>query len=129
MKALAFYGKIVPFELRGFGKGQAAIDMGDQFLTLMETSTPHSDRHWHFGLVIDDPSRVRELARATGAKLLEKGIFSISLIRGATVEIVEYRKVQFTKAPEVLKGMKFSPLEKSADPTRQLAAKGIKVHG
>ena len=41
--ALAFYGKIFRFTLRGRGKGQAFIDMGDQFLALMETRTPHED--------------------------------------------------------------------------------------
>jgi catechol 2,3-dioxygenase-like lactoylglutathione lyase family enzyme len=33
-EALAFYGKIFAFTLRGRGKGQAFIDMGDQFLAL-----------------------------------------------------------------------------------------------
>jgi catechol 2,3-dioxygenase-like lactoylglutathione lyase family enzyme len=46
--ALAFYGKIFSFELRGRGKGQAFIDMGDQFIALMETKSPHSDRHRAF---------------------------------------------------------------------------------
>ena len=35
-EALAFYGKIFRFTLRGRGKGQAFIDMGDQFLALTE---------------------------------------------------------------------------------------------
>jgi catechol 2,3-dioxygenase-like lactoylglutathione lyase family enzyme len=35
-QALAFYGKIFAFTLRGRGKGQAFIDMGDQFLALTE---------------------------------------------------------------------------------------------
>jgi lactoylglutathione lyase len=45
--------------------------------------------------------------------------------RDNRIEVVEYRNVQFTKAPEVLKGMKFSHLEKSAEAMQQLAHKGI----
>ena len=44
-EALSFYGQIFSFELRGRSKGQAFIDMGDQFIALMETSSPHSDQH------------------------------------------------------------------------------------
>src|SRR5690242_4366997 len=63
-EALAFYGKIFRFTLRGRGDGQAFIDMGDQFLALMETRTPHQDRHRHFGLVVDDRAEVAKLAKA-----------------------------------------------------------------
>ena len=51
-EALAFYGKIFSFTLRGRGEGRAFVDMGDQFLALMETKTPHQDRIRHFGLVV-----------------------------------------------------------------------------
>ena len=47
--ALSFYRKIFSFELRGRGKGQAFIDMGDQFIALMETESSHSDRHLWIG--------------------------------------------------------------------------------
>ncbi len=39
-QALAFYGKIFRFTLRGRGQAQAFIDMGDQFLALMEVKAP-----------------------------------------------------------------------------------------
>jgi catechol 2,3-dioxygenase-like lactoylglutathione lyase family enzyme len=70
-EALAFYRRIFAFELRGEAEGQAFIDMGDQFIALMASGSPHSDKHRHFGLVVDDRSRVRELARAAGATMLE----------------------------------------------------------
>jgi catechol 2,3-dioxygenase-like lactoylglutathione lyase family enzyme len=47
-EALSFYGQIFSFELRGRSKGQAFIDMGDQFIAWMETSAPHSGKHRHF---------------------------------------------------------------------------------
>jgi catechol 2,3-dioxygenase-like lactoylglutathione lyase family enzyme len=126
-EALSFYGKIFSFELRGRGKGQAFVDMGDQFIALMETSSTHSDRQRHFGVVVDDRSRVRDLARAAGATLLEGDFLDFLDPWGNRIEVVEYRDIQFTKAPEVLEGMKFSHLEKSAEAKQQLADKGIKT--
>jgi lactoylglutathione lyase len=45
---------------------------------------------------------------------------------GNRIEVVEYRDIQYTKAPEVLRGMSLSRLEKSVDAKKQLAEKGIK---
>lgn len=69
-EALAFYGSIFTFKLRGRENGSAFIDMGDQFIALMETPAPSSDRERHFGLVVDDRAAVRQLAEAAGAKVL-----------------------------------------------------------
>jgi catechol 2,3-dioxygenase-like lactoylglutathione lyase family enzyme len=123
--ALAFYRKIFSFELRGRGKGQAFIDMGDQFIALMETESSHSDRHRHFGLVVDDRSQVRELARAAGATLLEGDFLDFLDPWGNRIEVVEYRDVQFSKASEVLQGMRLTKLGKSDDARKQLADKGM----
>jgi catechol 2,3-dioxygenase-like lactoylglutathione lyase family enzyme len=125
-EALSFYGQIFSFELRGRSKGQAFIDMGDQFIALMETSSPHSDQHRHFGLVVDDRSRVLDLVRAVGATLLEGNFLDFLDPWGNRIEVVEYRDIQFTKAPEVLRSMNFSHLEKSDEAMKQLADKGIK---
>jgi hypothetical protein len=100
--------------------------MGDRFIALMETSWPHSDKDRHFGLVVDDRSHVRDLARAAGATLLEGDFLDFIDPWGNRIEVVEYRDIQFTKAPEVLQGMKFSHLEKSAAAKQQLSDKGIK---
>src|SRR5436309_1918546 len=67
-QALAFYGRIFTFTLRGKSKDQAFIDMGDQFLALMQVKEPHHDRHRHFGVVVDDRSKVRDLAKEAGAE-------------------------------------------------------------
>ena len=48
-QALDFYGKIFDFTLRGKRPGNAFIELGDQFINLMETPTPHEDRRRHFG--------------------------------------------------------------------------------
>jgi catechol 2,3-dioxygenase-like lactoylglutathione lyase family enzyme len=124
--ALAFYRKIFSFELRGHGKGQAFIDMGDQFIALMETDAPHTDQSRHFGLVVDNRSEVRELARAAGATLLEGDFLDFLDPWGNRIEVVEYRDVRFSKVPGVLQGMKLAHLEKSDEARKQLADKGLK---
>lgn len=41
------------------------------------------------------------------------------------IQVVEYRDLQFTKAPEVLRGMRLSHLDKSEKARKELAAKGL----
>ncbi len=53
-QALAFYGSIFEFELRGRGARMAFIDLGDQFLALSEGRTQGADEDRHLGLVVDD---------------------------------------------------------------------------
>ena len=125
-EALAFYGKIFAFTLRGRGKGQAFIDMGDQFLALSETKEPHQDRRRHFGLVVDDRARVRALAQAAGARMVEGPFLDFLDPWGNRIEVVAYADIQFSKAPHVLRGMQLDGA-KSADAKRQLAAKGMAV--
>jgi catechol 2,3-dioxygenase-like lactoylglutathione lyase family enzyme len=123
-EALAFYGRIFRFTLRGRGPGQVFIDMGDQFLALNETRTPHEDRHRHFGLVVDDRGKVRELALAAGARMIEGPFLDFLDPWGNRVEVVGYGDIQFTKAPHVLDGMKLA-LNKTDKALKQLADKGM----
>ena len=105
--ALAFYGAIFTFTLRGRAPGHAFIDLGDQFLALAETpgvrvgETPTR----HFGLVVDDREAVRPLVEATGATILSGGFLDFLDPWGNRVEIVEYGQVQFTKVAGVLAAM------------------------
>jgi catechol 2,3-dioxygenase-like lactoylglutathione lyase family enzyme len=47
-KALAFYGQLFRFELRGKTKSVAVIDLGDQFIALQKGRRQPADdgRHW-----------------------------------------------------------------------------------
>ena len=45
----------------------------------------------HFGLVVDDRSRVRELAEAAGAKILKGGFLDFLDPWGNRIQVVEYR--------------------------------------
>jgi hypothetical protein len=110
--------------LRGRGKGQAFIDLGDQFLALMETKTPHQDRDRHFGLVVNDRAQVRELAQAAGARVLDGPFLDFIDPWGNRIEIIAYADVQFSKAPPVLRGMQFDG-EKSEKARKELADKGM----
>src|SRR5690348_16249146 len=70
-EALAFYGRIFSFSLRGRQERADFIDLGDQFIALMEGPLRAERGHRHFGLVVDDRSAVRALAAEAGAELLD----------------------------------------------------------
>ena len=123
-EALAFFGKIFSFTLRGRGERQAFIDLGDQFLALMQTEAPHQDRTRHFGLVVDDRARVRQLAEAAGARMVDGPFLDFLDPWGNRIEVVAYADIQFSKAPHVLRGMNF-PGDKSAKAQQELAAKDM----
>ena len=123
-EALAFYGRIFTFTLRGKGEGQAFIDMGDQFLALMQGRSQGPDDERHFGLVVDDRSQVRALASAAGAKVLEGPFLDFLDPWGNRIQVVEYADLQFTKTDAVLGAMGLR-LGKSAEAREELKAKGM----
>jgi catechol 2,3-dioxygenase-like lactoylglutathione lyase family enzyme len=127
--ALAFYGAIFAFTLRGRGKGMAFLDMGDQFLALAETSAAVARPadyvpEGHFGLVVDDRAHARALAEAAGARLVEGGALDFLDPWGNRIEVVAYADVQFSKTSGVLAGMSLN-LRKTDDAQRQLVGKGM----
>ena len=123
-EALEFYGRIFRFTLRGKGKGQAFIDMGDQFIALMQVGAKHRDSPRHFGLVVDDRSAVRSLVEEAGGELLDGPFLDFLDPWGNRVEIVQYSDIQFTKAPHVLRGMGLN-LAKNDNAKKELAEKGM----
>jgi len=74
-EALAFYGRIFDFQLRGKSKTMAFIDLGDQFIALQVGRKQSADDGRHFGLVVDDKERARAALKAAGVKLID-GPFS-----------------------------------------------------
>jgi catechol 2,3-dioxygenase-like lactoylglutathione lyase family enzyme len=123
-EALAFYGKIFAITLRGRGERQAFVDMGDQFLALMETAAPHRDQARHFGLVVDDRARVRALAQTAGAQMIDGPFLDFLDPWGNRIEVISYADVQFSKAPHVLRGMQFDG-GKSAKAKQELTDKNM----
>jgi catechol 2,3-dioxygenase-like lactoylglutathione lyase family enzyme len=122
--ALAFYGQIFQFTLRGKGEGAAFIDMGDQFIALMQGPARAERSQRHFGLVAEDRAAVRALAEAAGAVLLDGPFLDFLDPWGNRVEVVGYADIQFTKAPHILRGMGLA-LHKTEKARRELAEKGM----
>ena len=53
-EALAFYGRLFEFKLRGENDKMAFIDLGDRFIALQKGRKQPADDGRHFGLVVDD---------------------------------------------------------------------------
>ena len=124
-EALAFYGRIFEFELRGRGPRMAFIDLGDQFVALAAGRTQGPDEHRHFGLVVDSKRFTREALAEAGVEVLPGRGLDFRDPWGNVVEVVEYSEVQFTKEPRVLAGMRLADLEKLEQALEELRAKNL----
>jgi lactoylglutathione lyase len=124
-EALAFYGRLFDFELRGRSKTSAFIDLGDQFLALQKGRTQAPDDGRHFGLVVDDKEALRRALAEAGVRPLSGRFLDFLDPWGNRVEIVSYDNVQFTKAPNVLQGMGLSRLAKNNKAVKELRDKGM----
>jgi lactoylglutathione lyase len=124
-EALAWYGRFFEFELRGrAGNSMAFVDMGDQFLALARSAPSAPDAERHLGLVVDDKEAARAELVAAGVEVTRAPNLSFRDPWGNHVQVVDYRDVQFTKAPEVLRGMGLE-LEKSEQARAELRAAGL----
>jgi lactoylglutathione lyase len=124
-EALAFYGRLFDFELRGRSKTSAFIDLGDQFLALQKGRAQPADDGRHFGLVVDDKEAVRNALADAGIAPLAGPFLDFLDPWGNRIEIVGYDNIQFTKAPNVLRGMGLAQLSKNEQAREELAAKGM----
>ncbi len=124
-EALAFYGRIFRFTLRGRGRQSAFIDMGDQFIGLSAGRTQAPDGHRHLGLVVDDKEAVRRALEEAGAEIVPGRGLDFRDPWGNRIQVVQYDEIQFTKAPHVLRGIGLDGLGKSEAALAELRAKGI----
>jgi lactoylglutathione lyase len=123
--ALEFYGRIFEFELRGRAGRMAFVDMGDQFIALAAGRTQTPDAQRHFGLVVDDKELARRALQEAGVDVQLRGSVDFRDPWGNHVQIVQYDEIQFTKAPEVLRGMGLERLTKGEQALEELRAKGL----
>ena len=123
-EALEFYGRVFDFTLRGRGRGMAFIDMGDQFIALSAGRTQEPDSHRHIGLVVDDLDAARRSLEEAGARILPGRGLDFLDPWGNHFQVVEYRQIQFTKAPEIVRGMGLE-LDKSPEAIEELREKGL----
>ena len=123
--ALEFYGRIFEFELRGRSARMAFIDMGDQFIAIAEGRKQPPDRARHFGLVVDDKEATRRALESAGVELQPGRGLDFLDPWGNQIQVVDYRDIQFTKAPEILRGMGLDGLAKSERALAELSEKGL----
>jgi catechol 2,3-dioxygenase-like lactoylglutathione lyase family enzyme len=123
--ALDFYGQLFEIELRGRVHGMAFIEMGDQFIALAEGRSQAPDSARHFGLVVDDREAVRAALAETEAEIIPSRGLDFRDPWGNHVQVVEYGDIQFTKAPEILRGMGMPTLGKTPEAQAELREKGL----
>jgi predicted enzyme related to lactoylglutathione lyase len=126
-EALAFYGRLFRFELRSKSATMAFIDLGDQFIALQKGRRQAADDGRHVGLVVDDKEAARKALNAAGVALIGGPFLDFRDPWGNRIEIVGYDNIQFTKAPNVLRGMGLAHLAKNEQAQKELAGKGMSV--
>ena len=124
--ALDFYGRFVEFEIVSRSATAAFIYLGDQFINFSKGRHQAPDDARHFGLVVDDKAAVRAALQEMGVEILPGRFLDFLDPWGNRVEIVSYRNIQFTKAPNVLRGMGLDRLGKTEDALAELAKKGMR---
>ena len=124
-EALAFYGRLFEFELRGREEDAVFIDLGDQFIALQKGRKQPADDGRHFGLVVDDKEAVRQALIAAGIEIVPGPFLDFLDPWGNRIEIVGYQNIQFSKAPNVLRGMGLAHLKKTPGAIKELAEKGM----
>jgi predicted enzyme related to lactoylglutathione lyase len=124
-EALAFYGRLFDFKLRSKDEASAFIDLGDQFLALQKGRSQAPDDGRHFGLVVDDKDAIRTALAAAGIEPLPGPFLDFRDPWGNRIEIVGYENIQFTKAPNVLRGMGLAHLSKNEKAINELTDKGM----
>ena len=124
-EALEFYGRLFEIKLRGRGPGMAFIDAGDQFIALSEGRRGGPEDHRHIGLVVDDKRAIRRALKELGVETLPGRGLDFLDPWGNRWQVVQYSEIQFTKAPEVLRGMGLGHLRKTDDALEELRKKGL----
>jgi catechol 2,3-dioxygenase-like lactoylglutathione lyase family enzyme len=124
-EALAFYGRLFAFELRGRAPGMAFIDMGDQFIALAAGRTQPPDDARHFGLVVADREAARERLEQEGVELTGGRGVEFRDPWGNHVQVVDYRDIQFSKTDAVLAAMGLGELEKRPGAIKELEDRGL----
>ena len=124
-EALAFYGRLFTFELRGKSESMAFIDLGDQFIALQKGRKQPPDDGRHFGLVVENKEIARKTLKAAGVAALDGPFLDFRDPWGNRIEIVGYENIQFTKAPNVLRGMGLTQLTKNEKAKKELAEKSM----
>ena len=103
--AIEFYGQL--FELGEIERhGTAAfIELGDQFIALMQGRSQPPDKTRHFGLVVDDKEHTRRALESAGVEILPRRFLDFLDPWGNRVQVVQYDQIRFAKTSDVLEEM------------------------
>jgi lactoylglutathione lyase len=123
--ALELYGRLFSFEMRGRMRGMAFIDAGDQFLALSEGRSQEPDDARHFGLVVDDLEAVRTAVEREGLRVVPSPGLDFVDPWGNRFQVVDYRNIQFERAPGVKRKLGIEGLEKTAAARREIEERGL----
>ena len=126
-EALAWYGRFFDLELRGRGGVLDGVrrDGADQFIASSRARSQKPDDDRHFGLVVDDKAALRKALEEAGVHVTRAPNFGFHDPWGNHVQAVDYRDVQFTKAPEVARAMGIDGFEKTDEAKAELRGKGL----
>ena len=124
-EAINFYKKLFKFELRKKNDSQAFIDLGDQFINFIKGRHQSIDIRRHFGLVVEDKEAVKKLLIKNNIELLAGKFLDFLDPWGNRIEIISYDNIQFSKAPNVLRGMGLNHLKKNNSAIKELTEKGM----
>jgi lactoylglutathione lyase len=123
--ALELYGRLFELTLRGRAGRMAFIDMGDQFLALSEGRRQPADESRHFGLVVDDKQAVRAAIEREGLRIVPGRRLDFLDPWGNRFEIVDYRDIQFERAPGVKRKLGIEALEKTDAAREEIRDRGL----
>jgi len=126
-EAVALYGRLFDFSMRGRGRRMAFLDMGDQFLAIAQGRSQPPDDERHFGLVVDDVARAREAVLREGLRIASDTgqSFDFRDPWGNRFQVVGYGDIQFERTDGVKRKLGIEELRKTADAKRQIAERGL----
>ena len=124
-EALALYGRLFSFELRGRAPGMAFIDMGDQFLALSDGRRQPPDEERHFGLVVDDIEQAREAVRREGLEEVPSRGLDFLDPWGNHFQVVDYREIQFERTPGVKRKLGVEQVRKMPEAQAEIREHGL----
>jgi lactoylglutathione lyase len=126
-EAVALYGRLFDFSMRGRGRRMAFLDMGDQFLAIAQGRSQPPDDERHFGLVVDDVARAREAVEREGLRIASDTgqSFDFRDPWGNRFQVVGYGDIQFERTDGVKRKLGIEGLGKTADAKRQIAERGL----
>ena len=125
MRPWSSTGGFLEFELRGKHETMAFIDLGDQFIALSKVANLQHDQERHFGLVVSDKKKIRRTLDEMGVEIVSDRFLDFYDPWGNRIEIVGYDGIQFSKAPDVLRGMGLGGLGKTDKALKELEDKGM----